>query len=69
MGFQIEIHYEMEVYKSKVTKNITALEAKDAMFEVLDQMNKIEIELEKGGYLLLGKDAVQKATILCLEAD
>ena len=67
MAVQISIDYDGKTYLSKPSEEATALETKDAIFEVIAQMNKLELELETGDFLVMGGRALQSAVLLFKE--
>ena len=67
MAIQTEIHYEGRTYFGKALGGGQLAELKDNLYGVINQMEKIELELEDGGYLLMRKECLQKAIIILRE--
>ena len=59
---QLIVDYNGIRYISKV-ENVSATEAKDALYKDWGSVNKFVMELDNGGYLILGSDAVQTCAI------
>ena len=63
MGTQLTIKYEGETYKSALTEELSAKDMKDAIYAQLEDLYKLELELEGGGFLLLPENAIKGCTI------
>ena len=63
MATQITIIHEGENYKSKLTDELSAKDAKDAIYAKLEEFKKLEMELEDGGFLLIPENALKGCLI------
>jgi len=50
-----------ETYKSKATDEIGHVELTEKVFGMMADMDRFKLELENGDWLVIGKDAVQRA--------
>ncbi len=62
------IDYAGNRYETPATDEVTAEQAKDALYSQLEKLNKLELQLEGGGFLLLGPKAVESCAIQILDA-
>ena len=67
MSARIEVHYKGNVYKGNIDIDSTPEQLKDMIYENLSKTEKLALELESGGYLILGYEAVKTAAILVVE--
>ena len=63
MATQLTIKYEGETYKSALDEEHSAKDAKDILYAQLEDFNKLEMELEGGGFLLLPENAIKGCVI------
>jgi len=63
MATQVTIKYEGETYKSALTDELSAKDMKDTIYAQLEDVNKMEMELEGGGFLLLPGNAFKGCVI------
>lgn len=63
---RIVVEYHGKVYKSKETCEVSVEEAANAVYENFSTLNKIKLDLEDGGYLVLGERALQSAVFMFL---
>lgn len=63
---KIVIEYDGKRYVSKATDEKVDKEAADSLYAQLSEMEKIQVELEDGGWLLMQRDALRRAVILIL---
>lgn len=61
---KITIHLNGYQYNCKVTDEKTKQEAADAFYAQLEDFSKLQVELEDGHILLLGKQAIQSASFI-----
>lgn len=61
------IDYAGNRYETPATDEATAKETKDALYSQLENINKLEFQLEGGGFLLLGQKAVESCAIQILD--
>jgi hypothetical protein len=64
---KIIVEHNGKTYESAENSDITAEQAKIAVYERFDDFTKFEMELKTGGYLLLGRDAVQSCAFTILD--
>ncbi len=57
----ISVTIDGETYKSKATDEIEHRELADKIYDMIADTNRFKLELENGGWLVLGEDAVQRA--------
>ena len=55
-------------FKSKSTSEMTAEKAKDVYYAHLEKMNKLEVNLDDGGFLIIGEQALKNAVLVFSEA-
>ncbi len=60
---KIEITIDGKTYITKCGEE-SAKEIADGMYEKFDVFTKLKTQLEDGSYLLIGKEAVQRAVII-----
>lgn len=65
---KIVVHYEGREYETKETAEATVDEAMAAIYDNLDRLKKLKLELKGGGFLLLGGDAVKRCAIMVLDS-
>jgi len=63
MATQITIIHEGETYKSKLTDELSAKDMKDTIYAQLEDLAKLELELEVGGFLLISENALKSCLI------
>ena len=61
---QLTIHINGLTFKSKATDEMTAEKAKSVFYEQFEKMNKLEMETEDGGFLIIGEQALQNAVLI-----
>lgn len=61
---QIVVMLDNQKYVSKTTTEVEQSTAVKAMYEKMESLNKLQLDLEDGSVLLIGKDAVQRAAII-----
>lgn len=61
------IDYAGNRYETPETDEATAEQTKTALYEQLERLNKLELQLKDGGFLLLGSDAVKLCAIQILD--
>lgn len=61
---QLTIYLNGLTFKSKVSNEMTAEEAKDVFYSQFENMNKVEMELDSGGFLVIGEQALQSAVLV-----
>ena len=60
------IHLNGSSFTSKENNEVTALEFKDLVYKNIDEMNRMEVETDKG-FIVLGVTALQGAVLEFLE--
>lgn len=60
---QIIIDYNGKTYKSKEASEVSQDKAFDAIYDDFEMMQKLNIELEDGGRLIMGTEALRRAII------
>lgn len=60
----IQIILEGNTYTSPDTDETTADEFSEQIFERMADLDRFKLELDTGGYLVIGKDAVQRAQVI-----
>ena len=61
---RIEITIESKTYKSKSTDEISQKDTAEELYKKLENFNKLQFDLDDGGILLIGQDAIRKAQIV-----
>lgn len=62
---RIIVKYEGDTYTSKESsEDGTAEDVKELIYRDFGQVEKFTVELEDGGHLILGPDAVKRAAII-----
>lgn len=65
---QLTIYANGLTFKSKQSNEMTAEEAKDVFYAQFEKMNKVEMELDNGGFLIIGEQALQNAVLVFSES-
>ncbi len=55
-------------FKSQKSNEMTAEEAKDIFYDQFEKMNKLEMNLDDGGFLIIGEQALQNAVLVFSES-
>jgi hypothetical protein len=61
---QLTIYVNGLTFKSKSSRKMTAEKAKDVFYAQFEKMNKVEMELDDGGFLIIGEQALQNAVLV-----
>ena len=64
---KIIVEYNGNTYESAEKNEITAEQARTALYENFEDFTKLEVELKTGGYLILGRNAVCSCAITILD--
>ena len=64
---KIVIHYQGEQYQSKEACDVTAETAATNFYEGVSESDVFKMELQDGGYVVLGKEALLRAAVLFLD--
>jgi len=59
---QMILRYEGGLYFSKRTDEVSTSETVEEFYEKFLQLDKLKIDLEDGGFLVLGKEAIVRST-------
>ena len=62
------LHVNGLVFESAITDKISVEKAKSAVYENIENMNKLEMESSDGSFVVIGKDALQSAVLIFSEA-
>ncbi len=65
---QLIIYVNGLTFKSKQSNEMTAEKAKDVFYSQFEKMNKVEMELDDGGFLIIGEQALQNAVLVFSES-
>ena len=65
---QLTIYVNGLTFKSKQSNEMTADKAKDVFYSQFEKMNKVEMELDDGGFLIIGEQALQNAVLVFSES-
>ncbi len=65
---QLTIYVNGLTFKSKQSNEMTAEKAKDVFYSQFEKMNKVEMELDYGGFLIIGEQALQNAVLVFNES-
>lgn len=61
---KLEITIDGKTYVSVATDKVTPSEAAEQIYNQIDAYTKLKVDLEDGGVLVIGKEAVQRAVII-----
>lgn len=61
---QIVVHYDGLMFETKDTDEATPAQLCEALYENLESVDKLKLELKDGSILMMPKDAVRRAVIL-----
>ena len=61
---QVTVEYEGKTYKGVENKDVKASDAANALYEGFESYDKLQLELEDGSVLILGKHALQSCVIV-----
>ena len=64
---KIIIEYQGNTYESAEDKSHTAEQVKDMMYKDFERLNKIQLELEGGGFIILGENVLKSCVIKILD--
>ena len=65
---QLTIYINGQTFKSKAGNEMTAEKAKDVFYAKFEKMNKLEMETDDGGFLIIGEQALQNAVLVFSES-
>ena len=65
---QLTIYVNGLTFKSKSGNHMTAEKAKSIFYDQFEKMNKVEMELDDGGFLIIGEQALQNAVLVFSES-
>ncbi len=65
---QLTIYVNGLTFKSQKSNEMTAEEAKDIFYDQFEKMNKLEMNLDDGGFLIIGEQALQNAVLVFSES-
>jgi hypothetical protein len=60
----MDIIIDGKTYTSKVTNEIGHEECANRIFDEMANMDRFKLQLEDGNYLVIGKDALQRAQLI-----
>ena len=60
---KIVVEYHGNIYESAEIKTHTAEQLKDKMFKNIEDIGKFEMELNRGGFIVIGEDAIKSCII------
>lgn len=65
---QLTIYVNGLTFKSMKSDAMTAEKAKDAFYSQFEKMNKVEMDLDDGGFLIIGEQSLQNAVLVFSES-
>lgn len=64
---KMTLHINGLTFTSRVTDEVSVNDAKSAIYENIEQLNKLEMECDDGSFIVIGEAALQNSVIVFSE--